>query len=207
MNDRITVAAVKAKPDYSHVHVNRLCAAVRRHLSVPHRFICLTDDPRGVACATHPLPRGVGGWWAKLALFADRKLNGRVIYFDLDTLIVDSIDFMAHYDGDFALLRDFYRPEGYGSGVMLWNKPRPDIWSDWDAAGRPIHPLGDQGWMEQKVANADRVQDLWPGRVVSYKVHCQDARPEKAAVICFHGVPKMDDFDDTHWVRKAWTST
>lgn len=204
MMDMVTVICVKSKPDYKHTHVNRLYKMVKKNLSVPHRFVCLTDDPLGVVCQTKKLPKGVGGWWAKLAMFREGVTKGRVIYFDLDTLIMGNINFMAEYEGDFAILRDFYRPDGYGSGVMLWNKQRPDIWDDWIKAGKPLHPLGDQGWMEQKVQNADRVQDLWPDKVLSYKVHCASRKPTDASVVCFHGTPKMDDFHEDHWVRRIW---
>lgn len=200
----ITVACVKSRPLYSHSYVNRLYRAVRANLSVPHRFICLTDDSAGQACPSKMLPKGLEGWWAKLALFRYGALEPPVIYFDLDTVIVDSIDFMAEFKGDFAILRDFYRPEGMGSGVMLWNKPQPHVWDNWLAAGRPNHPLGDQGWMEQQVPKAEKIQDLWPGKVKSFKADDLQDGPKGAAVVAFHGQPKPHDFPGGHWVERAW---
>lgn len=199
----ITVACVKSRPLYAHSYVNRLYRAVQANMRVPHRFVCLTDESRGVACPSRMLPKGLEGWWAKLALFRD--LEPPVIYFDLDTLILDSIDFLTDFTGDFAILRDFYRPEGMGSGVMLWNKKHPHIWNNWLAAGRPNHPLGDQGWMEEQVPNAQKIQDLWPGKVKSFKADELEEGPKDAAVVCFHGTPKQHDFPEGHWVHTAWT--
>lgn len=205
MKDKgLTVVCVKAKPDYDHRYVNRLYRAVRRYLPLPHRFVCLTDDASGIACQTRGLPPGVGGWWAKLAMFREGLLDGRVIYFDLDTVICDDISFMAEFNGDFAILRDFYRPEGYGSGVMVWNANPKCLWNDWIVAGKPIHPLGDQGWIETKVKHAKLLQDLYPDAIKSYKADQLDAGPKRAAIVCFHGFPKPHDFPANHWVSKAW---
>jgi len=205
----LTVACVLAKPGYGRAWVQRLERMVRANLTVPHRFVCLTDADYGLTCRTKKLPAGLrfgAGWWAKLALFQRGMFEGTVLYLDLDTLIVGDLDFVANWNGDFAILRDFYRPEGYGSGVMLWTKPMPYVWDEWIERGAPQHPLGDQGWMEQAVPNAHRLQDVFPGKFVSYKVHCQerDEVPEGAAVVSFHGAPKNDDFAEEHWVTKAW---
>ncbi len=205
----LTVACVLAKPGYGREWVRRLERMVRANLTVPHRFVCLTDDDGGLTCRTKRLPAGLrfgSGWWAKLALFQRGLFEGRVLYLDLDSLVLGDLDFVTKFDGDFAILRDFYRPDGYGSGVMLWNKPHPHVWDDWIAAGAPQHPLGDQGWMEQALPNAYRLQDEFPGKFVSYKVHCaeRDQAPEGAAVLSFHGEPKNADFPPEHWVSKTW---
>lgn len=202
----LTVACVKAKPAYDHRWVNRLSRMVRENLTIPHRFVCLTDDASGLQCNTKTLPAGLQGWYAKLSLFRPRLFDGPVLYLDLDVLITGSMNFVASYKGDFAILRDFYRTDGYGSGVMLWTKPQPQVWEDWERAGRPPHPLGDQGWMELKVENADRLQDVFPGKFVSYKVDCaeKDCVPDGAAVVSFHGEPKNADFLPNHWVSRIW---
>lgn len=205
----LTVACVLAKPGYGREWVTRLERMVRSNLTVPHRFVCLTDDDGGLKCRTKMLPAGLrfgSGWWAKLALFKPGMFGGTVLYLDLDSLIVGNLDFVAKFNGDFAILRDFYRPDGYGSGVMLWTKPYPHVWERWLDEGAPQHPLGDQGWMEQAVPNAYRLQDEFPHKFVSYKVHCKerDEIPEGAAVISFHGEPKNKDFPPEHWVTKTW---
>lgn len=200
----ITVACVKAKPAYNRQDVERLRAMVKKHLSIPHRFVCLTDDSSGMSCTTKSIPAGLHGWWGKMALYRPGVLDYKTLYLDLDTLIVDSLDFVEEYTGEFAILRDFYRPEGYGSGVMLWNKPQTQIWDRWNAAGRRDHPLGDQGVVEQYAPGADRLQDLWPGKFVSFKEHCQNGIPEGAAVISMHGWPKIEHFDESHWVKQVW---
>ena len=50
----------------------------------------------------------------------------------------------------------------------------------------------------------DRWQDLYPGQVVSYKVHCKDGLPKDARLVKFHGKPRIHDCNDP-WVQEAWT--
>lgn len=203
----LTVACVKAKPAYDHTWVNRLYRSVKANMTISHRFICYTDDASGIACNTRPLPRGLSGWWSKISLFRPFLIGGPVLYLDLDTLILGNLDFVLSYKGDFAILRDFYRPDGYGSGVMLWNTPQMHVWQKWLESGMPDHPLGDQGWIEAMIPNADRLQDLFPGKFVSFKVHCENGMPpsdHRAAVLSFHGTPKNDSFPVEHWVTKRW---
>lgn len=197
----LTVVCVKAPPDktYDHNYVNRLYQMCKRQLSVPFKFLCFTDDPSGLKCESRKLPNGLVGWWNKLYLFKSGLLKGKVLYLDLDTIIIDSLDFVSSFEGDFAILRDFYRPEGYGSGVMLWNKA-PDLWDEWNKAGKPDHGLGDQGFVEKRIKNALRLQDLFPQKFVSFKADCSEKIPEGAAVVCFHGVPKPHQLDPDYLV-------
>ena len=202
----LTIAMVKTRPHYDHTYVNRLAKAVQRNITIPHKIVCLTDDPRGVAVECKTLPARLGGWWGKIALFKAGMLRPPVLYLDLDTVICGNLDFVADYKGDFAILRDFYRDDGFGSGVMMWNRDNHQVWDKWDRTGRPTHPLGDQGWMEIMMPDADILQEVFPDKLVSYKVHCEGGLPKNAAICCFHGVPKPHDFPDGHWVNDLWTS-
>ena len=41
--------------EYTAEHVNVLASMLRRTVSIPHRLVCVTDDPAGVECETFPL--------------------------------------------------------------------------------------------------------------------------------------------------------
>ncbi|KAA3630661.1 MAG: hypothetical protein DWQ08_06000 [Proteobacteria bacterium] len=98
---------------FSANHVNALREMIARNLSVPHRFICVTDDSRNLDPDVHvvPLPgefQRLGGTYPKLFLFSRQcreSLAERFLYIDLDTVIVgpldpllpdDTVDFMVH---------------------------------------------------------------------------------------------------------------
>lgn len=206
----LTVACVlKSGGIYDASWVARLQAGVARHLSVPHRFVCLSDVE--VPCERIPLVHDWPGWWSKIELF---KLPGPVLFFDLDTAVTGDLSDIAAAVDDWALiaLRDFYRPDGLGSGVMGWACDNSLFYERFasDAAGwqRQLGARGDQGFLEEATNRRGirHWQDLLPGQIVSYKVHCRRSGtiPEGARVVCLHGLPKFADMPPGDPVRLAW---
>lgn len=202
-------------------YVKILLDSVVRNLAqtVRGKFICLTDR-EGVYYGECVKIKYIDemtshfhkGWWNKMLLFKPGlfKKGERIIYFDLDTVIVSGLDKIIKYKGDFAMLRDFYRPEGLGSGVMMWtpSKQTEDIWNEYKRAGYPEDiEGGDQAWIEQCVGTGilkkpELLQDIFPGQFVSYKVHAKWDVPKNAKVVCFHGWPKQSDFDEHGYARR-----
>jgi len=198
----VIVACVKVGQQYGPEYVNRLAAMVARYTDWPHYFVCLTDDPTGLSCPSWPIGTTLQGWWAKTVLFKPGMFEERAVYLDLDTVIVGNVDFLFEYAGPFCILRDFYRPQGYGSAVMsiapgfgkhIWERFTPDVMAR-------LH--GDQNWIEEQVAGADRWQDVAPGRIGSFKADGLQESSKGFAVCCFHGEPKPHEVDG--WVREAW---
>lgn len=173
---------------YTPEWVQRLRSQVAEH-APGARFACISDvNVPGVECLRleHEWP----GWWAKME--ALRHFPDRVLYLDLDTDVVGPLDWLD-YTGDLALLSDFYRPHLAQSGVMAWGH------SDYTATLYEVFAADADAWMQQyrgdgewlhAHAMADRLQDLYPGRIVSHKVHCGDGVPEGASIVCYHGEPK-----------------
>jgi hypothetical protein len=206
-----TVVCVKVGAKYGPEYVNRLAAMVARHITMSHRFVCLTDNPAGLTCPSFPIGTDLPGWWAKLVLFRPHNdLAGqRVVFLDLDTVIVGNMDFLLTYDGPFAILRDFYNPHGLGSAVMsIAPGFGHHIWDRFQGLGehRTDTFWGDQAAIEAFVQHEQvaRWQDLFPDKIVSYKVHCENGQPAGASVICFHGVPKPHEVKDS-WILQNWT--
>lgn len=202
LGDELIVCCVMVK-NYEGMgadYVNILHRAVTKNLTVPHRFVCFTDIPHGIECETRPIEGD--GWYAKLFLFKEFT-QGRVIFFDLDTLIVGNIDYLADYTGEMAMLRNFYSPANYGSGVMLWRGGFGHHITDaYVAEGCPDIPGGDQVYIERHT-RADLLQELFPGQVISYKVHAANAIPANSSVVCFHGFPHPHQAGG--WVELFWT--
>lgn len=209
----ITVALVQVG-DYEGrgvEYVAALRAGLRRHLRVPHQVHLLTDEAASLFPGTYcrPADPSLRGWWQKLRLFKPGMFpdGDRVLYLDLDTTVVGSLDAIAAYAGDFAVLRDFYRPDGYGSGVMAWRagaSATARIWDSWCAADRPRLCGGDQAWIESAAPGADRLQDLFPGQLVSFKADgCAAGVPEGARLVCFHGRPKPHELGAPWWPEEA----
>jgi hypothetical protein len=197
----LTVACVlRSGGGYTAEHVRALQEGVATHLLTPHRFICLSDiDVPGVD--TYALRHGWSGWWSKLEIFRPGLLMGRVLYLDLDTVVIGDLSEIASYSGAFAMLSDFLRPERPASGAMAWNADSDKVRAVWhtfteDPEGHIHHPRGggDQAFLRSVVGDdVNRLQDFYPGQIVSYKAHCQDGVPDGARLVCAHGKPKPWD--------------
>lgn len=180
-SEKLTVACVyRTGRVYSAEYVKRLKDCVDKHLN-GHNFVCLSDVD--VPCERIPLSRSWGGWWSKIELF---RLKGKVLYFDLDTVIKGDLAEIAEYPHQFTMLTDFYFPELLASGVMAWDGDYSHIYREFDIDAD--HPgRGDQGYIATKV-KPERFQDLFPEQFVSRK------RPKKRndneRVVCFHGDPR-----------------
>jgi len=201
----IHIVCVNQGDKFGPEYPERLYRGVRRHMTLPHKFVCLTDHPIDtVPC--EPLPAPLVGWWSKLGMFRPGVFpeGDRVLYFDLDTIITGSLDEIAAYDGSFAMLRDFYHEDKCQSSVMAWTPHEASylIWRQWWANECPLDERGDQGWIEKRMPEADVLQDLFPDKLVSFKVHCKRGAPDGASVVNFHGWPRPHECKG--WVKEAW---
>lgn len=194
------IVCVKWGNQFGPEYVNILHDMIRRNTTKDYQFVCYTDDPTGLDCETRELPKELEGWWGKLYLF--KELNGKTLFFDLDTLITNNIDDLLGYEGDFAILRDFYRQDGLQSAIMAWNGDHSYIWDNWNESGCPKTPGGDQTWIETQIKNPDIIQNIYPG-IVSYKAHCIPYPPRDSRVICFHGLPRPHH-KPASWVEAVW---
>ncbi len=183
-------------PDY----VNRLYSGVRRHLSRPVRFFCMTDDAAGLHPDVEILPLPVEpfaepmnaalavanrqGAMRKVSLFRPglvADLDGPVLGFDLDVVItggLDEIHDMA--PGKVAMRHDWTekrkgRPTGHGS-VFRFDPALHGFLYD-DIAANPYAEVEEARGSEQRYtshkAMARGVFDYIPEDwVVSFKYDC-----------------------------------
>lgn len=214
----LTVACVlRSGGIYDAEWVRKLRDGVARNLMLPHRFVCLSDVD--VPCQRIPLVEGWKGWWSKIELFRFGQFVGPVLYFDLDTVIVGSLDLIAAHDHRFTMAHEFYRPDFLCSTAMAWHGDYSFIYDafkdDAEAIARrydavlPGGRIGDQAFIEDQLnldgAHVDTFRDLFGERsIASYKVHdCENAPPDDAAVVSFHGNPKPHEIK-TGWVPQTW---
>src|SRR6266498_143508 len=202
------VVCVRSGTKYGLEYVEILRDMVCRNLEAGTRgeFHCFTDQPEKVDGIFNNPTEGIGGWWDKLGLFKPGNIPAgrRIWYFDLDTCIVGPLDEIMAYDGPFAALRDFYRPDGLQSAVMTWRAGELDhVWEKWTAAARPRPAGGDQVIIQSLQPDFMPLQDAFPDNFVSYKAHARFHVPDKAAVVCFHGEPRPHEVKDG-WVPYIW---
>jgi hypothetical protein len=184
--------------------VHALRAGVAKHLPRAHRFVCLTDmDVPGVE--TIPLEHDWPGWWAKPEIWRPGVLQGPCLYLDLDTLPVGDLSDIASYRGPFAMLNDFFQGRKLAaSGVMAWT-PGPHTEAIYEAMlrERRIPPGRSDHWYARHAPEAERLQELHPGQLVSLKAHAKDGPPENARLVSGHGKPRLSD-PKAGWAYHTW---
>lgn len=178
-------------------------------------FICLTNSTEFPYEWVRPLLYNWRGWWSKFELFRPGLFQGPVLYFDLDTLLVgEEAAELGQYRGELALLGDL---GGHGrpqTGVMAFHPGRGTlagrVWDLWmrnpDDAMRTIR--GDGEWfmyevLQHKTLNPEILQELYPGRIFSFKYHAREGVPEGAGVICGHGMPRFNQ-EKAGWAHTYW---
>jgi hypothetical protein len=203
----LTFACVlRSGGDYTPAHVAHLRDSVARHLKMPHRFVCLSDVD--VPCERIALIHNWSGWWSKIELFRPCIFEGPVMFADLDTIAVGSMDDLA-LGHRFTVLSNFWSADRIGSGLMAWNMDASSIYHAFLRGPerfmreyRTTEKWGDQGFIFAHAPTAfDRWQRKFPGRIVSWKMHCKNERvPGTASIVCFHGKPRP-------WTTPLWTSS
>lgn len=166
----------------------------------PRRYWCITDDPSTLPANVTAIPNdeGVKGWWNKLSMFKPGVFpkGERVLYFDLDQIIIGDMSEIAACKSPFAASKDFYSNLHINSSVMAWEAGAYDhIWTTWDNCGRPQwDKRGDQFWIETMLRDmsVDYLQDLYPAQIVSLKADCRalGGVPPGVRMVCFHGKPR-----------------
>lgn len=192
---------------YDHNYVNKMYNMISRNLSLPHKFYCLTEDPRGLHTDIHviPLPINelkVNGWWWKIYmfkpnLFPDNEIN---FYIDLDMVITDNIDhYITYLPNHFMGLMDVayvHRPGFYslGSGILRWNNnTQQHLYDNFVRRTSNIvstyHSGGDQAYIWSA---CNKEMKLYPGEWYESYVWELQKRGHKdtSSILVFHGKAK-----------------
>lgn len=215
MNLTIACVLVKGHVNFTVTYVEKLASMARRFADRPFRFVCLTDQPKampeGVEAIAIRKPSGVKGWWSKLSLFdPSLPLTGRIIYLDLDTLIVSSLEPIADFDAPFALIPDGapnFKGSGqyavvkqFNSSVMVWDAGvRPDLFLNWtpQVADRLF---GDQDWIGERAPELAKMPLEWFPRLSQIN----SSIPDDARVVLCKKPKNEQAAAQWPWFRERW---
>lgn len=188
------------------LYVDRLRTMVNRNLTIPYKFIVITE---------RDLPAQRTGWFNKLWL--PGMFTGDVLYLDLDVVITKNIDHLvslAQCDRRRVWMRDDFSysivnprtdlddefkrylggPGTCNSSVMLWSGRKTIKFSDEFLA--QVH--GDQNALTALLW-PDRIGLLPNDSIKSFKYHPGEVAP----IMVFHGAPKMHEVCES-WVDEHW---
>ena len=205
------ICVLKSGGIYDASWVDKLKRGVERNITVPHRFVCLSDVP--VECERIPLKNDWPGWWAKINLFEPGLINGPTLYLDLDTIITGNIDGFMDFPYDFAMLENFNDNSFIGSGMMWFkNKAPTGIYERFIQNPQQIMNhyaeakfgsyMGDQAFIFDMLER--QVDKIASPALRSYKRHCRGGLPKGTSIVCFHGRPRPNEINPD-WLKENWT--
>lgn len=220
----VTVVVWRWGKKYGASHVAKMQSMLKRHLSLPHRIVCITDKPHDLPAGVIPTKmRGVVAsvdhkcmrrMWIYSADAA--SLGERLLQIDLDVVITDSIDPIVNRTEEFVIWKsDSNYKDGwaYNPTVLLITPgSMDDIWQRYIAKPkRVIEQTEADGWgarvnTDQAVAGyllKDREVPVWTEadgirgfRVFAGK-HGQrgEVLPDGTRIVSFHG-PRDPSVED-----------
>ncbi len=205
--------------DYTAKHVNILRNMLERHVHIPHRLVCVTDDPTGIDPRIDIVPlwdkcRDLGGCYNRLWVFskeAGELFGPRFACIDLDcVLLADCTDLFTR-DEDFIInsyypSRPTYLDQHYNGGLfMMTAGARASVWDEFEPDRHPemlqadSRCIGtDQAWIRVHLGKGEsrytRQDGVYEARVIP---------PANARLMMFAG--RRDPSISHHsWVREAW---
>lgn len=221
---------------YDWSYVDRLYNMLTRNLSSAIRFHVYTEAERPVPdhMIKHALPDwGISGpkksWWYKMQLFDSSHHAGPMLYFDLDTVIINNIDWICDLPLQFFwTVKDFkylWRPnaQSINSSIMWWDTQKfHHVWQEFqqqDLLQTMKKYRGDQDYLDAAIPH-NSVRFLDSDQIKSWRWECQHDGydfskkrfkdpdlaaniPAQTAVLIFHGQPKPKNCQHSvvveHW--------
>jgi hypothetical protein len=235
-NGPIDCACVIHGSTYSWTYVERLYNMLCRHITPGVRLHVYTEADRPVpepfikhALSDWQISGPKKSWWYKMQLFNTEHHAGPLLYFDLDVVITQNIDWIWQLDlQHFWAVRDFkylWRSTSYNinSSVMHWDTRRYSaIYQNFvikDFAKILKKYRGDQDYIGEFIL-PDHRRFFDTDRVVSWRWQTLDGgydhhkktyrnpgtgtQPASSnSILIFHGQPKPDHIQDPvvlqHW--------
>lgn len=198
---------------WSEEYVRRLRDGVSRNSSVPYRFVCFADRELYIDGIEHRRlnPPSWKGNLPKTYVYSpEAGLEGRVMLFDLDNVIVGDLSDMLAYNGPLCVRGRLHsmkprQPDGdmisfeAGSDMAkhLWAKACDPVVVQRSMDGR------EREFILWAAPKADQWQDVCPGQVVSYRLQCRGRLPKGARVVSMHGRPRCHEVTDS-FITENW---
>ena len=226
---KVNILCMKWGSKYGADYVNKLYSMVARNLSKPFRFICLTDDAKGLMSHVEcfPIPKisvelsGPERGWNKLAVFQESlyDITGDILCLDLDLIIVGSLDDLFEIEGSFLIIKDWVKSDltGNSSVYRFTVGAHKEVLSVFENSFESIKKTfrNEQEYLSDMMAKKNCLK-YWPvDWCRGFKRHCirrfsfvvarDTLIPINSRVIVFHGKPDPHDALNGHsgkWYRK-----
>ena len=225
--ETVNIVCLKWGDVYSPEYVNNLYSMVKRNITLPFRFICLTENSQNIRPEVEifPLPEfeeppweyaKVCPAWRKLALFKKglASIQGKVLFLDLDVVVMNNIDCFFSFSNKLAIIENWYQPSrliGQASAICFESGQEEHLLEHY--LNDPIKVLKqyrtEQAYITGHLGRAgfDYFPEDW---CISFKMHCMPSgiarffsakvsEPTDAKIVVFHGRPNPPDAIKGEW--------
>ena len=215
--DLSVVCVLKSGGDFKPAYVHRLRDMVKRNLKYSFRMDCLTDYPKSAfdrEINVIPFQVDFPWKWCKINLWNPHNpfLN-RILYLDLDSVILGDLTEIVDYPADFALVHQWKknmksrfgrsRNLTYKSPLMVWNhNARPELWNDF-SLGILDRLVGDQDWIGERLPNEQTLPIGWFDEQRYYE--SEEEIPSECRVLGITDKGKNEQaVKRQSWLQKHW---
>lgn len=207
---------------YTARHVNVLRNMLERHVKIPHRLICVTDNAANIDPRIEIVPLwdkclSLGGCYNRLWVFskeAGEIFGERFVCIDLDCVIVKDCTDLFTRDEDFVInsynptAKDTIDQHYNGSMFMVTAGARAQLWDEFDPESSPTivqadpDTIGtDQAWIRHVLGKEDarwgNADGVYEARQINHYL-LPDAK-----IVFFSG--RRDPSEHKYrWVQKHW---
>lgn len=216
--------------DYKSDHVINLYNMVKRNVTIPYTFTCVTDVPENIPDYINTIKlwdkcRYLGGCYNRLFIFSKTMkqiLGDRFICIDLDSVIVNNIDNILTRPEPFVINRysnnlpNTASQQYYNGGLILQTAGiHHHLWEDFDYENSPqeLEPRkqrgeivgSDQAWIAHKLGYGQPTFTEEDGVYDYRELPDKDKLPDNARIIFFPGKRDPSVLINKHsWVKEHW---
>jgi len=231
----LNVVVIKWGTKFTSAHINILYRSVKANLSVPHNFVCFTDDPTNLdsEIITKPLwdnPFDLKGNYRKLGLYNIdilKSLDCNILLLDIDTVITGDITHLAKLKKNTLWKAPSITQKGFVYNTSLVRIVNTKYRKAWDlfqkdhtnlinsAKGLEKWSGTDQAIMSYLFGATSNIITEQDG-IVSLRDHsdvCQnDVLPEWVRIVSFYHNSKYGDMSNENlhkkhpWLVEHWLS-
>lgn len=207
---------------YTARHVNVLRSMLARRVKLPHRLVCVTDDPEGIEPGIEIIPLwdrclALGGCYNRLWVFsreAGELFGPRFVCIDLDVVLVRDCTALFQRPEPFVVnayngIRPRDPDQHYNGGLFMMDAgARASVWEQFDPASSPAivqadpNTIGtDQAWIRHHLGKGEA---RWTNRDGVFEARqLKHGLPQSARLVLFAG--KRDpSLCNASWCRENW---
>lgn len=213
-------------------HVTTLAGTFRRTLSIPHRFICISDDTSGFGAGVEVIQTPVAAaklgqikspegarfpsCYRRLWCWSDeaKMLGEKIFVIDVDLLVLKDLASVIERPEDFVGWRPLAhwgnRSRIGGGMYLLKTGSHTHVYDSFHGqpsimeARKAGYRGSDQAWLSYKVG---RTAKVWPDNIGIYSIRDMDngrkPLPADARAVQFNGPTKMWH-SSLPWVKEHW---